>query len=65
MPTVITHLLLGTADTDEPFDSHCHCGIHRDGEADLGQGEDERDEVGGDVERIMLRKKGDGENKTG
>ena len=47
--------LLWTADTDEPLHGHCHGGVHRDGEADLGKREDEGDEVGKDVDVILVR----------
>ena len=57
--------MLWAADTDEPLRGHCHGGVHGDGEADLGQGEDEGDEVGEDVEAILVRETGDGEYEAG
>ena len=45
----VPNLLVRLANTHEPLGCHGDRGVHRVGEADLGDGEDEGDEVWEDV----------------
>ena len=58
------HLLKWVADTNEPLYGDSHGGEHGDGEADLGQGEDEGDDVGENIKVILLRNTREGEDKS-
>ena len=51
--------------THEPLHSNSHCGVDRVGEADLGHGEDEGDEMREDVQAIIVRDTGHREDEAG
>ena len=44
-----------TANANKAFNRHTDGGVDGDGEADLGQGEEDGDEVGEGVEGVVLR----------
>ena len=57
--------MLWLTNTHEPLHSHSHCGVDRVGEADLGHGEDEGDQVREDVQAIIVGDTGTREDENG
>ena len=59
-----SNLDMWMADTDKPLKRHKDSGEDGDGEADLGEGEEEREEMGKDVELVIWRELRNGENEV-
>ena len=57
--------MLWTADAEESLQGYKNSGGDGYGEADLGEGEDEGDDVGEDVEFIVMRNVRGRENQVG
>ena len=55
--------MLGMTDTEEPLQRHKDSGEDGDGEADLGEGKDEGDDVGNNDQFKVLGNVGGRENK--
>ena len=53
------------ANTHKPLCGHGYCDVYRVGEADLGHGEDEGDEMREDVQAIIVRDTGHREDEAG
>ena len=52
-------------DADKPLQGDEDCGGNRDGEADLGEGEDDGDDLGGDDELEVMRNMRNREDEVG
>ena len=65
MKRIVCYLLQWLTNTHKPLRSHGHRDVDRVGEADLGHGEDDGDEVREDVQAILVGDTGHREDEAG